>query len=353
MPRILLLITDLEIGGTPIVVRELAIRLAPFCHVEVACLKRAGPIADQLRAAGIAVTAFDARHALQAQRTIERLVALVRDARIDTVFSFLVHANYIASRAERWLANVRFLQSIQTTQPRPAWHWFLQSRIHAAAARVVVPSESVANRAIEWCGVPRAKLVVVPNAIEVERFAELPRTPAPRGAFRVGFVGRLDPVKRVDDLIRAVALLPDFVRLEIYGDGAARAPLESLVDRVGLRARTRFHGTVADVREAYGRVDALVLPSQAEGFGLVLIEAMAAGVPVVGTDVDGIHDVVTRDRTGLLVPPQDPPAIAEAIATLMNDPATRRRLVESARVDVTRRFAWPPVLAKYRELLRV
>ena len=355
MPRrLLLLITDLEVGGTPIVVRELALRLAPFAEVEVACLKPAGPIADQLRARGITTTSFEVRHLLQAQRTIERLNVRVRERRIDTVFSFLIHANYIAARAERSLGGVRFLQSIQTTQPKPAWHWWVQSMIHKAAARVVVPSESVALRAVEWAGVPRAKLVIVPNAIDVDDFANVaPHARDADGTFRVGFVGRLDPVKRVPDLIEAIRLLPDYVRLEIFGDGAQRRAMEALVDRLGVRGRTTFHGTFADVRAAYAQVDALVLPSEAEGFGLVLIEAMAAGVPVIGTDVDGIHDVVSRDRTGLLVPVADPPAIAEAITRLINGPALRRTLVESARVDVAQRFAWPRVIERYRELLQL
>ena len=351
--RILLLITDLEIGGTPTVVRELATRLAPFAEVEVACLKPAGPVAEQLRGHGIRVTSFDARHALQSQRTIERLVSLVRDRGIDTVFSFLIHANYIAERAERSLQDVRFLQSIQTTQPRPRWHWMLQGWIHRAAARVVVPSESVAIRAVEWSGVPRSKLVIVPNAVDLDAFGAIERTPAPPGTFRVGFVGRLDPVKRVRDLIAAVATLADDVRLDVYGDGAERGALELLAARLGIADRTTFHGSIADPRVAYARMDALVLPSEAEGFGLVLIEAMAAGVPVVGTDVDGIHDVVSRDRTGLLVEPGSPAAIAEAIERLRDDAALRRNLAEAARYDVAQRFGWPSVLAKYRALLQL
>jgi len=115
--RILLLITDLEIGGTPTVVRELATRLhdpATGVHVEVACLAKWGPVADLIKAAGVTVTALNARGSRELFRTTSRLRELAREHRIDTVFSFLVHANFIAARASRKLPGVRFLQSIQT-----------------------------------------------------------------------------------------------------------------------------------------------------------------------------------------------------------------------------------------------
>src|SRR5690348_783057 len=139
--RILLLITDLEIGGTPTVVRELATRLnhPPDVEVEVACLSKWGPVADQLRDAGVAVTAFDARGPRDLVRTTRRLRDLARDRKIDTVFSFLVHANVVAALASRKLPGVRFLQSIQTVQPRPDWHWLAQRWAHRYAERIVVP----------------------------------------------------------------------------------------------------------------------------------------------------------------------------------------------------------------------
>src|SRR5438876_3230107 len=142
--RILLLITDLEIGGTPTVVRELALRLnnPPQVTIEVACLSSWGPVADELRAAGVIV------HALAAQSirdlgVILRYLALVRRRGYDTVFSFLIHANAVAAIG-RFFLRYRLIQSIQTTQPRPRWHWWLQRLLHPSAQRIVVPSPSAA-----------------------------------------------------------------------------------------------------------------------------------------------------------------------------------------------------------------
>src|SRR5262245_6755686 len=130
MPRrILLLITDLEIGGTPTVVRELALRLRSqaTCEIEVACLSKSGPVADQLRHRGVQVTAFGATGPLSIVVVARRLITLIRDRNYGTVFSFLVHANAVAAIAARFCRDVRFIQSIQNAQPTPHWHWAVQS----------------------------------------------------------------------------------------------------------------------------------------------------------------------------------------------------------------------------------
>lgn len=353
MRRLMLFITDLELGGTPTVVRELATRLAPFASIEVACLKAGGPVGDDLQARGFKVHSLNVRRVTELRSAVSGLIDLVKQGEFETLFSFLIHANFVASRACRALRTLRCLQSIQTTQVRPRWHWWIQSRIHAAAARIVVPSESVATRAVERARVPREKIVVIPNAIDAQRFAEVEHIPAQSGEFRVGFVGRLDPIKSIPDLIASIPLLPANVRLSIYGDGAMRGQLAELIAKLRLSDRVTLRGAIRDPREAYREMDALVLPSQAEGFGLVLIEAMAAGIPVIGTDVDGIRDVVSADQNGLLVGHGKPNQIAGAVSRIMTEPALRNSLVAKAKHEVASRFAWPPVVEAYRSVLQL
>lgn len=352
--RVLLLITDLQIGGTPTVVRELAVRLGEpgRVEVEVACLAPWGPVADQLRDAGVPVTALGATCVAAFPAILAKLVRLVRRDAFDTVFSFLVHANAVAAAASAFCPGVRFLQSIQTTQPDPRWHWRLQRLIGPAADKFVVPSPSAARAAREWAGVPEGQLAVVPNAVDVASFDAIYRSGRElRGPkLRVGFIGRLDPVKRVPDLLAATATLAG-AHVDIFGDGAERSRIERVVDRLGMRDKVTLHGAVRSPHEALSVIDVLVLPSQAEGFGIVLIEAMAAGVPVVATDVSGIVDVVTNGRTGLLVPLGDAARLRAAIAACGVPGGLRTRLVPAARAEVERRFAWPAVLALYRRLL--
>lgn len=351
MRQLLLVITDLELGGTPTVVKELATRLSPFASIQVACLKPNGPTGEEIASRGIKVHSLAIRRVTELASAVRLLSSLVTEGQFDTLFSFLLHANFVASRVCVGLPKLRCFQSIQTTQHRPRWHWWVQSQIHHAAERIVVPSESVANRAVERSRVPREKIVVIPNAVDAERYATVQRVPAPDDRFRVGFVGRLDPVKNVQDLISALTFLPPHVRLEVHGDGAMRESLVAHVARLGLVDRVTFHGATRDPREAYANMDVLVLPSSAEGFGLVLIEAMASRVPVIGTDVDGIRDVISADQNGLLIPAGKPQSIAGAITRIMSEPALRNSLIATAQHEVGRRFSWEPVIEQYRKVL--
>jgi glycosyltransferase involved in cell wall biosynthesis len=350
MPRrILLLITDLELGGTPTVVRELAMRLGreQDVTVRVACLDGWGPVADQLRDRGIAVTALGACCRFDLG-VVFRLIRLIRRERIDTVFSFLIHANAAAALARISCPQVCYLQSIQTTQPNPRWHWMLQRLIHRAAERIVVPSDSVADVAERWAAIPAVKIAIIPNAVEPGDFS-LPRR-RPFGK-HVGFIGRLDPVKRIEDLVIAISLLSEDVSLDIYGEGPRHSDLESLTDRLALKQRVKLHGAIGGPAEALAGMDVLVLPSDAEGFGLVLIEAMAAGVPVIGADAPGIRDVIRHGVNGLLTPPRDPPTLAAAIERIFTDQNLRESLSAAGLASVAERYNWSNVYPKYRRIL--
>lgn len=354
----MLLITDLELGGTPTVVRELALRLGQrdrSLHVEVACLAPMGPVGHQLQNAGVPVTALNAASAAD-WRALPRFVQLVRDRNFDAVLSFLVHANVVAAVAKPACQRaVRWLQSIQTTQPYPRWHWLAQAAAQYAADAIVVPSPSVAQAAQSRSFIPREKIAIVPNAIDPVDFDVVRNLPKPRG--QIGFIGRLDPIKRVPDLLSAMELLlpllpaSNDVRLHIFGDGEQRGEIEQQIERRRLTDRVVLHGLAPRAQDALAQIDLLVLPSQAEGFGLVLIEAMAAGVPVIATDAPGIRDVVRHGGNGLLVPIGAPAALARAIVRLNSDPALRDALVRRALQDVRERFSWPPILEKYLALL--
>jgi glycosyltransferase involved in cell wall biosynthesis len=354
--RILLLITDLKIGGTPTVVRELAKRLNEpgRVEVEVACLAPWGPVADQLVEAKIPVTALGASGPGDF-RAIGKLVHLIRHRRFDTVFSFLVHANTAAAIASRFCRDVTFLQSIQTTQPEPRWHWKVQRIVQHAAELIVVPSRSAGIVARDWADVDEDRIAIIPNAIDVEAFAMLDSAPRWRSPaqIHVGFIGRLDPIKRVCDLVSAVSMLGRRFMLDIYGEGADRPTIEFHIDRIGIPDRAILHGVVESPQMALRQTHVLVLPSAAEGFGLVLIEAMAAGVPVIATDVPGIRDVVQHNQTGLLVPVGDPKRLAEAIQQVADDPSLRQRLTVAGQAEVARRFGWGAVLQQYREVLKL
>lgn len=361
--RILLLITDLQIGGTPTVVRELAIRLndPPSVTVDVACLAWHGPVVDQLESAGVRTMVLGARRATDL-RVPARLARLIHRDRYDTVLSFLIHANVAAALVKPLFPGVRFIQSIQTTQAHPRWHWRLQAIVQHAADWIVVPSPSVATAAAEWADVDAAKIVVIPNAIDLadfnrgdntRQFRDASAAGAARQPIPIGFIGRLDPIKCVPDLVHVVQLLAGRVHLHIFGEGADRPRIEEEIVRLGVASQVKLHGAIARPQEALRQIALLVLPSAAEGFGLVLIESMAAGVPVIATNVAGIRDVVRNEATGILVPPSAPEELARAIDRVLADGTLREKLVAAAREEVGRRFSWGAVLPMYRKLLGV
>ncbi|HMB96389.1 MAG TPA: glycosyltransferase [Tepidisphaeraceae bacterium] len=352
MRRILLLITDLEIGGTPTVVRELAMRLHEpgRCEIEVMCLGRWGPVADQISQAGIRVIALNARGPGDLPRVVRSVAQAAKN--FDTVFSFLIHANFVAALASWFCRDVQFIQSIQNTQPNPRWHWRLQSFAQNFARKIVVPSPSAAQVAQDWADVSSDKIVVIPNAVEIAQFA-VKRSDRSEGAMRIGFIGRLDPIKRIGDLVQAISFLDERFSLHIFGHGEDRANIQRQIASTNVRGRVTLHGSIAKPQAAMEQIALLVLPSDAEGFGLVLIEAMAAGVPIVATDVPGIRDVVQNEKTGLLVPVRNPQALAAAIRRIADSSSLRNRLIQNGLIDVRERFTWNQALPAYRKLLNL
>jgi glycosyltransferase involved in cell wall biosynthesis len=352
-PRLLLLITDLEIGGTPTVVRELSTRLFKAgVDVEVACLSRWGPVADQIKSAGVPVTALDAQGSSD-WKVLGRLIHLIRERRFTTVFSFLIHANALAAAASFRVPGIRWFQSTQTTQPLPRWHWQLQRLVHRRAMKLIVPAPSVVDALCDWSAIPVEKIVVIPNAIDpadwTEAQSDVPaRNPRP---YPITYLGRLDPIKDIPTLITAAASLGSKVDLHIYGEGADRPRIEQRIRTTG--AAVTLHGAINSPQAVLKNSGMLILPSLAEGFGLVLIEAMAAGVPVVASNAPGIRDVVRNQINGMFFPPGDATALAAVIDWLIDDPELRSRLITNAAADVRSRFYWDSVLLEYRKVLGV
>ncbi|MEM7808757.1 MAG: glycosyltransferase family 4 protein [Planctomycetota bacterium] len=349
MTRLLLFVTDLKPGGTPTVVKQLATRLpTDDLHVEVACLGGMDAVATELVDAGVDVTAFDVG-VLGLPHAVARLGRLVDEHEIDVVLSLLVHANTVAAIASRGRPGVRWWQSIQTTQPRPRWHWPLQRWAAKHATGVIVPSPSVADVARSRAGVAADRVHVIPNGVDEATVVDQPRPPREaRSPLRVVFLGRFDPVKRVPMLIDAVRQVEN-VTLDVFGDGPQRSRIEQAASGSN---RVHIHGW-ADKDVALADADVLVLPSEAEGFGLVLIEAMASGVPVIGADAPGIRDVIRHDETGLLFNPagESRRSLEATLEHARNEPDVMHLLADQALLWVRRERSWTSIIEQYRRLL--
>ena len=204
-------------------------------------------------------------------------------------------------------------------------------------------------------------VVVIPNGVDASIFR-----PMNKGELRKrhGFsqdekiiisAARLIPRKGIDYLIRAAAMISEHLpnlRLLIIGDGVQRAELGKLILQLKLGDKAQILGVVAhdQIPQYLNMADVFVIPSLYEPLGIVTIEAMACGVPVIGTNVDGIPDVIEDGENGILVPPGDDKRLAEAIMKLLADEETRNRFAREGLETVKQRFLWETVLARMKEV---
>ncbi len=208
-------------------------------------------------------------------------------------------------------------------------------------------------------GIEESRLVVIPSGVDLDRFARVPRSAALREALgigrdklAVGTVAALAAHKDYPTLLQAAAIVTashERVNFVAVGDGPLRHRLRALVTNLGLDRRFVFAGFQEDVGPYLRVFDLFVLASRTEGLGTSLIDALAAGLPVVATRTGGIPEIVEDGMNGLLVPPRDPLALAQAILRLVADESLRARLAQAARPSVAR-FAIEATVGRYLAL---
>jgi glycosyltransferase involved in cell wall biosynthesis len=280
----------------------------------------AAELADRLEARGVVVDRLRLPWAAD-PRTFARLARIVRRTRPDIMHTHLVHADFHGLAAGR-LARVPVLVST-----KHGFNPFRSGRTFAAADRAVAHFADV-HIAIS-AGLVRylaASEGFAPAGFEVVHYGieAGPPPPPPAGKTRLAVVGRLIPIKGHGVLLRALALargrLPGLT-LEIAGDGPIEHELRASVARLGLDGHVSFLGRVAPPAPVFERAGVVVVPSFGEGFGMVALEAMERGRPVVASEVGGLPEIVENGRTGLLVPSGDAEALAGAIVAVAGDPA--------------------------------
>lgn len=227
----------------------------------------------------------------------------------------------------------------------------LERLLARSSDALLAVSGSVRDHVAERLGVAPERVDVILNGVEAERFAGHDPAAArakfglPAGRPVVGIVGRISQQKGQEDFLRAAQLLaprfPEALYLVVGSadDEKLLARMQGLAMELGLGDSVRFTGHVTDMPALYAALDVLVAPSRWEGFGLMLVEAMAAGKPIVASRVGAIPEVVGGSGAALLVPPADPAAIAEAVCALLAEPA-RRAAMGAAGRERARDFSW-------------
>ena len=223
------------------------------------------------------------------------------------------------------------------------------------ANRVIVTSNSMKGEVCGHFHVPDGKVDVIPNGICPEKYEVKDDPWDTRRRFGVGdhekmvlFVGRLVPQKGVEYLIRAVPRISGRfpqAKFVIVGEGWMRSHLEWLADKSGQRRRINFTGFISDqdLVALTKSADVLVVPSVYEPFGIVALEGMAAGVPVVASRVGGLAEILEHDKTGVFVYSRNPYSIAWGVERVLSDPGYKDWLVKNAHETVRKRFSWEAI----------
>lgn len=349
-PRVLIVITLAEVGGAQTYVAQLLPALVERYDVTVAAWGP-GPLVAAAEAAGATFVPLRNVRRELGLRDVLGLVELVRLYR--RVRPDLVHANSskagVLGRLAAWLARV-------PVRVFTVHGWAFKaaegpaSAIYLWADRLMRPlttaticvseTEKRAGMAARTCG---DDAVVIRNAVGV---ADAPRAPLAGEPPHVVSVGRFKAPKDFPTLARALRLLEErSFRATLVGDGPDRAAVEA-----ELRGAATLAGERHDVPALLADADVFVLSSTSEGMPLTVLEAMAAGLPVVASAVGGLPELVEDGVTGLLVPPRDPEALADVLRRLLADADLRRRLGAAGRARAEERFDLPRFRAEHVEL---
>jgi glycosyltransferase involved in cell wall biosynthesis len=347
----------------------------------LACYFDAGVQGGSSASLGVLLGALDPTFDVTVMGTSEPMVRSVADARpgtrtrllspVRSKFDMRAIAEHVrAVRAIRpdilhvnldnpWTSQYGLLAGVLTRTPTvavihgrtPPWRrrqqWLVRVVARGVRAYVCVSRDS-ARYAESLLGLRPGSVRVIHNGTVVTAGAA---PPVPAGEVRIGAVGRLSPEKGLEVLVEALRSVPQ-CRLVIVGEGPERATLEELVHALGLDDRVEFAGWVDPPWTATWSFDALAMPSFMEGFPLVIVEAMLAGIPVVASAVGGIPEIVVEGETGLLVAPNDAGALADALRRIADDPELREKMAARCRSVALAQFTAQTMAANFEALYR-
>jgi len=362
--RILQIIPSLDRSGAEKQMTLLAAGLPrDEFDVRVCALTRGGPLEAELHAAGIEATVIGKRWKLD-PRAFWRLKRHVARLEPDLIHTWIFAANSYGRAAALACGVKRLVAGERCVDPWKGWTELAIDRYLAGRSdRIAAVSGGVRDFYVEK-GLPAEKIVVIPNGVppaapsDASREQVLAELELPPNARLVGLIGRLWPQKRVKDAIWAADLLKrirDDVHLLVIGDGPHAPRLRRFRDQVEIRDKVHLLGHRNDVPRILPHLDLLWSTSAYEGQSNSILEAMAAGVPVVATDVPGTRDLVVDGETGYLVPAGKPSRalVAKYSHRLLEDPLLARRLGEAARQRMLADFSVEKMVARYAELYRL
>jgi len=364
--RVTYLITDSGVGGAEKMVAALIrgldrtrfepslLAMKPLGETAAGLLEEGVPVASLGLPARISGAYF-----FRLPGAFRQLCQELKRQKTDILHCFLFQANFLGRIAARITGVPKNISSLRVMEAEHRSQFFLDRLTSSWVTRWTAVGEAVRRFAISEIGLDPARITVIPNGIEP---ADLDRADPGRvrqkfgissEAPLLGTIGRLHPQKGVDLLLRALQELKgQFPALKtlIVGEGPALPALRALASDLGLVQDVIFTGLRRDVPDILAALDLLVLASRWEGMPNVVLEAFAAGKAVVATRVGAVEEIVQDGETGILVPAEDPHALAQAIGRLLADPPGRARLAAAGRARVEKEFSLEKMVRLTQEL---
>ena len=323
-------------------------------------------IVPALRALGCTVTELDQHHAYDLP-VLLTLIRYIYHHKIDLIHTHLL-ASDVMGRLVGFLTRRPVVSTIhngRTDLDREPRHrqWMERWSAHLWCRRLIVVSALLRDEIVDWFGVPRRRVVVIPNAANTERFQPQPgfdsqpiKQALLGGDYRMVInVARLVPQKGQQFLVEAAAQIAatrSDVYVVIVGGGPLGAEMLALAAERGIAGRIIVTGIRQDVPALLAASDVFVLSSLWEGMPISLLEAMTAGCPAVATDVGGVGQLLQQGVTGLLVPPADATALAAAILNCLDDPSAARRRSAAAAQLIAQRYSLARMVRNWEALYR-
>jgi len=357
--KILQILPELNVGGVETGTADLSKFLVSQGH-EAVVISHGGGLVKDLEKIGVKHYSLPVheKSPLSILRMIKKVAQIIRKEQVQ-----IVHAR---SRVPAWIAFFACRKTktafITTCHGHYSKHFF--SRVMAWPKLVICPSNVIGRHMMDDFGLPYDRVRLIPRSVDLDKFTYVPPEERPKGEFVVGIIGRITPLKGHDYFLKAMAKavrqIP-FMKIWIIGDAAAdkqdyKDELRTLARRLGLSSYVEFLGNRKDIPALLSKMNCLVLSTVTEeAFGRVILEAQAAGVPVVATRVGGVVDIIDDGITGLLVTPKEPQEMADAVVRISKDLDLAKKLCQNGRKKVERQFTLEQMaqgtLKVYEELL--
>lgn len=361
------IVHSLEVGGTEVLVAQFARHLRSDFRMVIACLDRLGPLGEQLRREGFDVKVIGRDSGID-WKCGRRLSKFLKSEHVDLIhahqytpfFQGLVSRFFYRRPPILFTEHGRHHPDVPSPKRALANRLLMQSR-----DRVVAVGESVKQALIDNENIPADRIHTVYNGVDLSPYKtvaddhqdvrsfmrkELQLAP---DAFVVAQVARLNRLKDHSTAIRTMSRLKSSgvdAKLLIVGNGEERPAIESLIRELDLESHVRMLGTRNDIPRVLSAADAFLLTSISEGIPLTLIEAMAAGLPIVSTNVGGVAEVVLNNTIGLLANAGDDETLATHLQRLKTESALRKTFGEAGRARAFAKFSEAHMHDAYREI---